>query len=181
MVKTTGEPLPVGVTGQAIRVCLVFHVDTTVVAVMTGGGVTALADPTVRGIRKNKLGRLLVNNRILHSWYTAPCYGASNKTQIVSRYIGMGIGALLGDVRVVTGSAINDRTSTVYLVIAHTAHACCLSIWIVAGFADSFLRCPPWHVHVDYATFIGNVVTVCTRYTITCIMGRFLGLDGKRE
>jgi hypothetical protein len=89
----------------------------------------------------------------------------------------MGISALLGDVWVVTGSTVNKYASTVYFMIAYAAHTRCLAIWIVAGFAGSFLLSPPWHVNVYHAAFIGNTVTVSTRYVISSIMGGFLGLE----
>ena len=78
--QAKGEPVPVSVTNKAIHVCLVCHIHAAIVAVMIGGGMAALADAAVRGVCKNKLGCLLVNNRILHSRYTTLCYGAANKT-----------------------------------------------------------------------------------------------------
>jgi hypothetical protein len=180
LAKTKGKAIPVGVTDKTIHTCLVCYVDAIVVPIMIGGRVTTLADAAVGGIRKSKLGRLLVNNRILHSRYTTLCYGAANKTQIVSCYTGMGISALFRHVGVVTCCTVNYHVSAAHLVIAHTAHTCCLSIWIVAGFADCLLLFPPWNVNVEHATFIGEVVTVAAGYIITNIMGGHLSLDGKR-
>jgi hypothetical protein len=56
-----------------------------------------------------------------------------------------------------------------------------LSLWIVAGFAYCLLLFPPWDVNVEYATFIGVVMTIQTRYIITSIMWGFLGQSGHRE
>jgi hypothetical protein len=90
----------------------------------------------------------------------------------------MGIGALLGDMGIMTSRAVNDCISSVYLVISYTAHACCCSVRIVTGFTNTFLFFPPGNVNVQNATFIGKVVAVTTGYPIFNIMWGFLGQSG---
>ena len=51
--QAKGEAVLVGVTNEAINICLMCRIGTVVVAVMTGFRVTALANTAVRGVCKN--------------------------------------------------------------------------------------------------------------------------------
>jgi hypothetical protein len=63
------KPFRMGVTARTVIINKVVLPGAVVVGVVAGYGMAALAYAAVGGLRKNKPGRLLVHNRILHARY----------------------------------------------------------------------------------------------------------------
>ena len=72
---------------------------------------------------------------------------------------------------IVAGRTVNDRISPVHLVIAHAAHARCLSRRIVAVFAHKLLFLTPWNFNLEYTILNDVLVAVATGDSIAHIMG----------
>jgi hypothetical protein len=136
-------------------------IGSSLICVVTRRGVTGLAYsvPWLIIFIEGKVFRPLLENRKVKSPLNVPRF-FPNETQVSCFHISVGICGRFRTVGIVTGPAINDSVPTVYQVIAHTAHACCLPTRTVAAFAYGLLLFTPGNVNLQYATLGDKIMVI---------------------
>ena len=160
-----------GMACDAVCTNLVLVVGRVIIGVVAGCGMAGLTNAVPRFvcfIEGEVIGLLLKNCTIKSTGYV-PCL-FSDELHIGGFCPRVGVDSDIGNVRVVTGTSINDSVPAVYQVICYTAHACCLSGRIVAVLTDRFLLFPPGNGNFKHTVLGNKVVAVTAEDAVVCIM-----------
>ena len=168
---TWHKSFPVGVTARTRGINKMSMICTIIICVVIRFRMAGLANavPWLIILIEGKMVWPLLENCTVKGTCEV-LYFFPNEAQINCLYIGVGICCRFRTVGIVTGPAINDTNSSIHHVIAHTAHACCLSARTVAGFAYGLLLFTPGDHNANYAILLRKGVAVITANIISRIM-----------